>query len=101
MAGLRPGDPSSPRRGVAGRPAGAARVEFMADACDLQYDLGVKRRGLSVDEACGAIETGATVLARDAEALRAALSARGVAWARIDGLPKVRGAEITAIDPAR
>ena len=26
MAGLRPGDPSSPRRGVAGRPAGAARV---------------------------------------------------------------------------
>lgn len=78
------------------------RVEFLADASDLQYYLGVKQPTVSAAEAASLLAAKQViVLTRDPDALRDELARNSVACIELEGLPTVRGETIAAFTRSR
>lgn len=73
------------------------RVEFLPDASDLQYYLGVKQPTVSNATAASLlVDEQVIVLTRDPSALRDELARKSVSAVEIEGLPTVRGETIAA-----
>jgi hypothetical protein len=73
------------------------RVEFLPDASDLQYYLGVKQPTVSTATAASLlVDEHVIVLTRDPSALRDELARKSVSAVEIEGLPTVRGETIAA-----
>jgi hypothetical protein len=76
-------------------------VEFLPDASDLQYYLGVKQPTVSTTAAASLLaDERVIVLTRNPSALRDELARNSIAAVEIEGLPTVRGEIIAAFTGA-